>query len=478
MKKWQVPWLVLWCVMCHGGCHAWMGATDGYVSRSMPVPENPDYSEQLYSVDSFQPEPFISDSETWCRSNLPGLPKVSRLMCETFPRSTVLMAYQGTRAGIHNCREAFANERWRCEGLSVYAESTGLLSLFDESSNPIMATHSREQALVEAFVGAGAAVTVARACGDGYLSTECSCGDSSPNSDSVPSQSSDQASSGGGPNGYVATNVHFGPADAQSGSSPRQQGGLLLEGCNHNFKVGYNLAREFLTTLFKSLAKKKKHAFALTRHNMALGVVTAMEKHQKKCACHGESGTCSLKTCWVQPRDMKTIAAALKEKKDYSQQVEVTSERTLLKAPVRDNPLYLSPSSMGAAKGGENRQRVAVPSLQDSQFGTWYPVHTNKSYNYCYPNPITQGMEGRECPAWKSASMCDVHCCLSPSALSSGSHTPGSMIEIREVQLQYDCDCKFSFCCSVKCQVCHRNQTQRVCKAPQPTSPFRQVKLA
>ena len=37
-------------------------------------------------------------------------------------------------------------------------------------------------------------------------------------------------------------------------------------------------------------------------------------------------------------------------KKDYSQQVEVTSERTLLKASARDSPLYLSPFS--AAEGG------------------------------------------------------------------------------------------------------------------------------
>ena len=85
-------------------------ATDGYVSRvmSLPVPENPDYSDQLYSFNSFNPDTYITDSETWCRSNLPTLPKVSRLMCETFPRSTVLMAFQGTRAGVQNCKQAFA----------------------------------------------------------------------------------------------------------------------------------------------------------------------------------------------------------------------------------------------------------------------------------------------------------------------------------------------------------------------------------
>ncbi len=43
--------------------------------------------------------------------------------------------------------------------------------------NPIMRTNSKEQAIVEAFVGAGAAMSVARACGDGYLATECSCGE-------------------------------------------------------------------------------------------------------------------------------------------------------------------------------------------------------------------------------------------------------------------------------------------------------------
>ena len=76
------------------------------------------------------------------------------------------------------------------------------------------------------------------------------------------------------------------------------------------------------------------------------------------------------------------------------------------------------------------------------------------------------GMEGRECPAWKSAAMCDVHCCLSPSALSSGSHTAGSIVEMREVTLQFDCDCHFNFCCLIQCQVCHRNHTQSVCKSP------------
>ena len=80
------------------------------------------------------------------------------------------------------------------------------------------------------------------------------------------------------------------------------------------------------------------------------------------------------------------------------------------------------------------------------------------------------GMEGRECPAWKSAAMCDVHCCLSPSALSSGSHTAGSIVEMREVTLQFDCDCHFNFCCLIQCQVCHRNHTQSVCKSPPTTT--------
>ena len=38
----------------------------------------------------------------------------------------------------------------------------------------------------------------------------------------------------------------------------------------------------------------------------------AMESHQKKCACHGESGACTIKTCWVKTQDMKTIADRLK----------------------------------------------------------------------------------------------------------------------------------------------------------------------
>ena len=70
---------------------------------------------------------------------------------------------------------------------------------------------------------------------------------------------------------------------------------------------------DFLSTLYKSLAKKDDAMFAVTRHNMAVGVVTAMEKHQKKCMCHGESGTCTKKTCWVQMEDMKKISQSLKK---------------------------------------------------------------------------------------------------------------------------------------------------------------------
>ena len=53
----------------------------------------------------------------------------------------------------------------------------GLLYLF---RSPIMQTNTKERAIVEAFVGAAAALSVATACGDGYLSTECSCGVAPP----------------------------------------------------------------------------------------------------------------------------------------------------------------------------------------------------------------------------------------------------------------------------------------------------------
>ena len=40
------------------------------------------------------------------------------------------------------------------------------------------------------------------------------------------------------------------------------------EGCHDNFKVGYELALNFLSTLFKALSKRDDPNYALSRHNM------------------------------------------------------------------------------------------------------------------------------------------------------------------------------------------------------------------
>ena len=41
--------------------------------------------------------------------------------------------------------------------------------------------------------------------------------------------------------------------------------------------------------------------------------MTAMLTHKKKCACHGQSGACSVQTCWVEAEDMKTIGQRIRK---------------------------------------------------------------------------------------------------------------------------------------------------------------------
>ena len=55
---------------------------------------------------------YIRDVDSWCRRILPNLPKVPRLMCNSFPRSTVLMVYEGTQLGVDSCQETFWVSYW------------------------------------------------------------------------------------------------------------------------------------------------------------------------------------------------------------------------------------------------------------------------------------------------------------------------------------------------------------------------------
>ena len=142
------------------------------------------------------------------------------------------------------------------------------------------------------------------------------------------------------------------------------------------------------------------------------------------CKCHGVSGSCSLKTCWMQVPSFREVGEKLKER--YNAAVE-----------------------MRATSGGKIKTRIASskpPSKTDLVF-------LDSSPDYCRAN-IEMGVlgtTGRECKQ-ESAGMdgCGLMCC-------------GRGYVTKEVEIVESCNCKFQWCCFVRCETCRRRVLQHIC---------------
>lgn len=144
------------------------------------------------------------------------------------------------------------------------------------------------------------------------------------------------------------------------------------------------------------------------------------------CKCHGVSGSCSLKTCWRQLPDFRTVGDRLKDKYDGATKVVFNKRGTQLKS---ENSKYNKPT------------KEDLIYLEDSP-------------DYCDPNKVTGsfGTKGRECKK-SSPGMdgCKLMCC------GRGYNTFKRKVKER-------CHCKFHWCCFVKCDVCEHIEDVHTCK--------------
>ncbi|KAB0388800.1 hypothetical protein E2I00_002141, partial [Balaenoptera physalus] len=68
------------------------------------------------------------------------------------------------------------------------------------------------------------------------------------------------------------------------------------------------------------------------------------------CKCHGVSGSCSLKTCWLQLADFRKVGDALKEKYDSAAAMRLNSRGKLVQvnsrfnSPTTQDLVYIDPS--------------------------------------------------------------------------------------------------------------------------------------
>lgn len=147
---------------------------------------------------------------------------------------------------------------------------------------------------------------------------------------------------------------------------------------------------------------------------------------QTECKCHGLSGSCSLKTCWEKMPHFRDVGDRLKARFDGAIKVIISNKGDRL------------------IKEGET---IKPPTELDL-------VYTTDSPDFCKEDPYygTHGTVGRRCnDTFMGVGGCQLLCC------SRGAR-------MRKVVTKENCECRFLWCCTVKCKECLREQEVYTCE--------------
>ncbi|XP_044611474.1 protein Wnt-5b isoform X2 [Equus asinus] len=324
-----------------------------------------------------RPEMFIIGAQPVC-SQLPGLSPGQRKLCQLYQEH---MAYigEGAKTGIKECQYQFRQRRWNCstvDNTSVFGR--------------VMQIGSRETAFTYAVSAAGVVNAISRACREGELST-CGCS-----------------------------------RTARPKDLPRD---WLWGGCGDNVEYGYRFAKEFVDAREreKNFAKgsEEQGRVLMNLQNNEAGRRAVYKMADIACKCHGVSGSCSLKTCWLQLAEFRKVGDQLKEKYDSAAAMRIT----------RKGKLELVNS------------RFNQPTPEDL-------VYVDPSPDYCLRNETTGslGTQGRLCnKTSEGMDGCELMCC------------GRGYDQFKSLQVER-CHCKFHWCCFVKCKKCTEIVDQYVCK--------------
>ncbi|KAK7826292.1 hypothetical protein U0070_021306 [Myodes glareolus] len=324
-----------------------------------------------------RPEMFIIGAQPVC-SQLPGLSPGQRKLCQLYQEH---MSYigEGAKTGIRECQHQFRQRRWNCstvDNMSVFGR--------------VMQIGSRETAFTYAVSAAGVVNAISRACREGELST-CGCS-----------------------------------RTARPKDLPRD---WLWGGCGDNVEYGYRFAKEFVDAREreKNFAKgsEEQGRALMNLQNNEAGRRAVYKMADVACKCHGVSGSCSLKTCWLQLAEFRKVGDRLKEKYDSAAAMRVT----------RQGKLELANS------------RFNQPTPEDL-------VYVDPSPDYCLRNETTGslGTQGRLCnKTSEGMDGCELMCC------------GRGYDRFKSVQVER-CHCRFHWCCFVRCKKCTEIVDQYVCK--------------
>ncbi|KAK2182721.1 hypothetical protein NP493_340g03072 [Ridgeia piscesae] len=152
-----------------------------------------------------------------------------------------------------------------------------------------------------------------------------------------------------------------------------------------------------------------------------------------ECKCHGVSGSCTMRTCWVTLPRFRQLGNRLMEK--YKRGRRVVS----LKGRRARKPIFL--------KLRRSKRPYKKPRRSDLVF-------LEESPNYCQRDPKTGsvGTHNRRCNRTsKGLNSCKLLCC-------------GRGYNTHQYTKTWQCNCKFHWCCHVTCEKCSERTEVYTCK--------------
>ena len=161
------------------------------------------------------------------------------------------------------------------------------------------------------------------------------------------------------------------------------------------------------------------------------------ENYVIRCKCHGVTSSCEMKTCWKELVNFTEIGSILKEKYDGASRVRYDR---------RTGRILKARSENGYTRVGKRRSTLGRPTAGNL-------VYVQRSPDYCVRSKEdkTLGTAGRECKTdVEGHGSCTELCC------GRGFRQNVSMVQQR-------CQCKFQWCCYVKCKTCNSEQIKNVC---------------
>ncbi|KAG7329130.1 hypothetical protein KOW79_007304 [Hemibagrus wyckioides] len=226
--------------------------------------------------------------------------------------------------------------------------------------------------------------------------------------------------------------------------------GWLWGGCSDNVDFGERISKQYVDAFETGQDARA----AVNLHNNAAGRLAVKATMKRICRCHGMSESCAMQTCWMQLAEFREVGNYLKVKHDQAHKLELDKRR------------------MRAGNSADNRGGAiadAFNSIARSEL-----IYLEDSPDYCAKNLSLglHGTEGREClQSGKNLSQWEKHSCRRLC------HECGLRVEEIRTEIVSSCNCKFHWCCTVKCENCTQIIVKYVCARRQSGQGYNRRRL-